>query len=581
VGVFAGAVAISSGAATSGADGRAPDACGGCHGAALATWRASGHAAAWTSPLFRAGFQVEPRQFCVDCHAPVAARADDGIGCLSCHEAPRAAATPGHAVALRTRDELGDPALCRGCHEFATPVFEGGVARLTDLPMQRTWSEWLAYRGRGGAETCQTCHRAHGDHGSNGAHDVELLRRSLAVTVVPEAPGAVLTLASVGVGHSFPTGDLFRHLTVEVRGADESAHEGVHQAVDDPWRVVARLGRTFDTRLEGATLLARKVETADTSLAPGVPRAVALPASALSWRVVYHYGSERDERRGLVPAEGLFATLAAGEIAPPPPAAGAPAPPASPPPPSPPPEPPRADDPVHLHGFVDLADVAPGVRVDLRYAGADNFVGRPVRGYGAARCLVTRRAAAALSRVERALEARDHRLVVYDCYRPRRAVADFVAWSRTTPADAVAPEHNPNVPKGELFKRGYIASRSAHSRGSTVDVSVSPMIVEPAGRLRDDRTGRDCRDLREPLAPDGTLNMGTTFDCFDVRSHTDADVGEEARKNRALLRSAMEKEGFVAYPAEWWHFTLSNETFPSTDFDFEIGPHAPSDAAKR
>jgi len=278
--------------------GRASEACGGCHGAAFADWRGSGHAAAWTSPIFRAGFKVEPRRFCVECHAPVAAHADDGIGCLSCHEARAAAPAPGHVAALRSREELRSATACKDCHEFATPAFDDGAARPTSLPMQSTYTEWVAYQRAGGAETCQGCHMPQGRHVMSGAHDVELLRGALAVAV---SDGA-LTLTSVGVGHSFPTGDVFRHLTVEVRD-DGGA----------PWRVVARLGRRFDTRLDGETLLARKVETADTSLRPGEARVVRLPAAAKRWRVRYHYGSERDERRGLVPDSALFATLAEGE----------------------------------------------------------------------------------------------------------------------------------------------------------------------------------------------------------------------------------------------------------------------------
>jgi D-alanyl-D-alanine dipeptidase len=230
----------------------------------------------------------------------------------------------------------------------------------------------------------------------------------------------------------------------------------------------------------------------------------------------------------------------------------------------------RAGDDALAHGLVDLADVAPGIRIDVRYAGADNFVGRPVRGYGAARCLVARRAAAALSRIERALEPGGYRLHVYDCYRPKRAVEDFVAWSRSPPASALTPEHNPAVPKGELFKRGYIAAHSAHSRGSTVDVTLVSLASELAGQVREVSTGSDCRDVRGLLAPDGTLNMGTTFDCFDERAHPDADVPAAARQNRELLRAAMEKGGFVAYPKEWWHFTLADEPFPQKEFDFEI-----------
>jgi D-alanyl-D-alanine dipeptidase len=231
-----------------------------------------------------------------------------------------------------------------------------------------------------------------------------------------------------------------------------------------------------------------------------------------------------------------------------------------------------ADAVARAHGFVDLADVAPGARVDLRYAGSENFLGRPARGYGAGRCLVTRRAAAALSRAERALEARGQRLVVYDCYRPKRAVDDFVAWAKSGPAAAVTPEHNPAVPKGELLKRGYIAPRSAHSRGSTVDITLESLAAALAGRVREVSTSRDCRDVHGLFAPDGTLNMGTTFDCFDERAHGAAEVAAEARANRDLLRAALEKEGFASYDKEWWHFTLANEPYPDQAFDFEIGP---------
>jgi hypothetical protein len=293
-------------ALVAGVPARAAESCSGCHGAALADWQGSAHADAWRSPLFRAGLEVEPKRFCVGCHAPEAARADEGIGCASCHAArgnARAPAGGGHAVALRTRDELRDPAFCRDCHEFATPAFEGGRMRTTALPMQSTFTEWRAYRDAGGAETCQSCHMPGGRHVMAGTRDVELLRRALVVTVAGDPTGATLTLASAGVGHRFPTGDLFRHLTVEVRDGEA-------------WRVVARVGRAFETRLDAATLLAEKVETANTSLVPGSTRIVPLPARGrpLAWRVRYHYGSERDEARGFVPADALVTTLAEGRI---------------------------------------------------------------------------------------------------------------------------------------------------------------------------------------------------------------------------------------------------------------------------
>jgi D-alanyl-D-alanine dipeptidase len=217
-------------------------------------------------------------------------------------------------------------------------------------------------------------------------------------------------------------------------------------------------------------------------------------------------------------------------------------------------------------GFVDLTDVAPDIVVDMRYAGADNFLGRPARGYVAARCLMTKEAARALAAVQRDLIAFGVGLKVYDCYRPQRAVDDFVTWARA-PGPATDPRHNPAVPKSELFQRGYIAARSGHSRGSTVDVTLISSAQPRAGTP----PPSDRRRIDGPLAPDASLNMGTTFDCFDERAHAASDgVPPEARRNRLLLRMAMEKHGFVPYPQEWWHFTLANEPFPNTAFDFEI-----------
>jgi D-alanyl-D-alanine dipeptidase len=224
-------------------------------------------------------------------------------------------------------------------------------------------------------------------------------------------------------------------------------------------------------------------------------------------------------------------------------------------------------------GFVDVAAVAPDIVVDIRYAGPHNFVGRAVHGYGAARCLLTKQAAGALAEVQRDVAAFGLGLKVYDCYRPQRAVDDFVAWSRA-PGLATNPEHHPVVPKAQLFARGYIAAKSGHSRGSTVDVTLVPQAP-----LRSASTPpRDCRSIdgdgvvATTQAPDGSVNMGTTFDCFDERSHVTAATSAEARRNRLLLKLAMEKHGFVGYAQEWWHFTLANEPFPKTAFDFEIRP---------
>jgi D-alanyl-D-alanine dipeptidase len=190
---------------------------------------------------------------------------------------------------------------------------------------------------------------------------------------------------------------------------------------------------------------------------------------------------------------------------------------------------------------------APSVVEDLRYAGSDNFVGAPIDGYGAATCFLTPRAAEALAAVAADLASDGLGLRGVDCYRPQRAVDHFVRWARDTADQRTKAAHYPRVPKQELFVRGYIARRSSHSRGSTVDLTLIRL-------------------------PRGTpLDMGTPFDLFDERSHAASDaVPPEARANRRRLRTAMERRGFAPYAEEWWHFTLADEPFPERSFDVPI-----------
>ncbi len=200
--------------------------------------------------------------------------------------------------------------------------------------------------------------------------------------------------------------------------------------------------------------------------------------------------------------------------------------------------------PVAADPFVDAAGIVPGLAVEMRYAGSDNFVGRPIAGYEAPRCLLTPQAAQALARVQADLAPEGLGLKVFDCYRPVRAVADFAAWARD-PADArMKAAYYPRTDKADLFRLGYIAERSSHSRGSTVDLTL----------------------VRR--ADGAELDMGTPFDLFDEASATDSGrVGPGARANRRRLRTAMIRAGFAPYPQEWWHFTLKDEPFPATAFD--------------
>jgi zinc D-Ala-D-Ala dipeptidase len=196
--------------------------------------------------------------------------------------------------------------------------------------------------------------------------------------------------------------------------------------------------------------------------------------------------------------------------------------------------------------FADAATVVPGLITDIRYAGSHNFVGRPIDGYQAPRCLLTQAAAAALAEVARALASRGLVIKVFDCYRPVRAVMNFVRWARDLADQAEKTEFYPNVDKRTLFRDGYIASHSGHSRGSTADLTLAKA--------------------------DGTeLDMGTPFDFFSPKSWTaDSTVTPEQHANRMLLASAMRRHGFRGYDKEWWHFTLRGEPFPDTYFDFPV-----------
>jgi zinc D-Ala-D-Ala dipeptidase len=197
-------------------------------------------------------------------------------------------------------------------------------------------------------------------------------------------------------------------------------------------------------------------------------------------------------------------------------------------------------------GFVDAAAVVPGLVVDMRYFGSNNFVGERIDGYERPRCLLTTHAAEALARVQRDLSPRGLGLKVFDCYRPARAVAHFLRWAKRID-DVKKAEFHPDIEKRDLFRLGYLAVRSGHSRGSTVDLTL----------------------VRR--ADGAELDMGTIYDFAGRQSWVaDKSVSIEAQKNRALFAQAMVRGGFRPYHKEWWHFTLVNEPFPETYFDFPV-----------
>lgn len=201
--------------------------------------------------------------------------------------------------------------------------------------------------------------------------------------------------------------------------------------------------------------------------------------------------------------------------------------------------------------FVFVDEVVPGIRWDAKYATWDNFTGKPVDGYLANRIVGTMALCEALKRARHQAASRGFGLLLWDGYRPQRAVDCFVRWSLQPEDGRTKPRHYPNIERSEMFEQGYVAVKSGHSRGSTVDLT-----------LYDLRTGE-------------RLDMGGDHDVMDSISHHAAEeVSPAERRNRQHLRAIMEASGFRPYDLEWWHYSLRDEPYPHTYFDFPITPSA-------
>jgi zinc D-Ala-D-Ala dipeptidase len=226
-------------------------------------------------------------------------------------------------------------------------------------------------------------------------------------------------------------------------------------------------------------------------------------------------------------------------------------------------------------GFVYLRDIDPAIVQDIRYAGSHNFLGRPIRGYLAAECILSVPAANALETVQRKLAEKNLSLIVWDCYRPKRAVEDFFQWSKDPAHSEMKAEFYPRTDKEKLFALGYIARRSAHSRGSTVDLGLVPMDSSLPPPPNPSLPLKACTSPKGERFEDGTVDFGTGYDCLDALANTSNPVvGGIARDNRQTLKSYMKAAGFRPYAKEWWHFELINEPF-DRGFDFEVSA-APS-----
>ncbi len=198
-------------------------------------------------------------------------------------------------------------------------------------------------------------------------------------------------------------------------------------------------------------------------------------------------------------------------------------------------------------GFVLLADQVPGIIQEIRYYSTYNFIGDRIDGYEEPCALLTKEAARALRSASNEMMVHGYRFKVFDAYRPARAVKHFVLWGIEDQDIRMKPYFYPELQKQELFSKGYIATESSHSRGSTVDIT-----------LLDMQTGKE-------------LDMGSPFDLFSEVSHPDhRGVTDEQYENRMLLRRVMLRNGFAPIDCEWWHFTLEDEPYPDTYFDFPV-----------
>ena len=198
-------------------------------------------------------------------------------------------------------------------------------------------------------------------------------------------------------------------------------------------------------------------------------------------------------------------------------------------------------------GFVYLYEVDSTIQTELRYITNTNFIGKSIDGYHKNCLIITTETANALKKVQQVLTKKNLSLKIFDGYRPQEAVNHFVRWAKVLNDTLMKQEYYPNVPKSELFKQGYISSKSGHTRGSTVDITIV-----------NTKTGKE-------------LDMGSPYDFFGEISHPFYEkITPQQKKNRLLLRKVMLENNFRPYSKEWWHFTLRNEPFPKTYFKFPI-----------
>ena len=221
--------------------------------------------------------------------------------------------------------------------------------------------------------------------------------------------------------------------------------------------------------------------------------------------------------------------------------------------------------------FVYLRDIDPTIIQDIRYATSNNFTGHRLAGYDAGECVVKREVGLRLKAIQAELAKQNLSLKMFDCYRPARAVADMVAWSRNGKETAAEHRYNPAFSKVDLFRLGFIAHHSGHSTGAALDLTLVDLKADNAATFDPTKDYADCAAPAAARAPEGSVDMGTGYDCTDPRAYTAASsITPAQRRWRSLLVAAMARQGFVNYAKEWWHFSLPGGS--GAAYDFPIPP---------
>lgn len=198
-------------------------------------------------------------------------------------------------------------------------------------------------------------------------------------------------------------------------------------------------------------------------------------------------------------------------------------------------------------GFVLVSDIVPDAIQEIRYYSTYNFVGKRIAAYNAPVAILTKEAAEALKKASDDFISQGYYIKIFDAYRPQSAVNHFIRWSQDKNDIKMKPFFYPDVNKEDLFKFGYIVAKSSHSRGSTLDMTIV-----------DAKTGKD-------------VDTGSPFDLFDEISHHGSDkITSAQRQNRGIIKNTMERNGFKSYQTEWWHYTLCDDPYPDTYFDFSV-----------